>query len=167
MTSIYEIFGAEAAWIVGLALAVSGAGAATAEQGNDAHHHEHQTAAAISAELDAKPPSRITIITPVEGAKVRPNIAVEFETVADLSKMTMAAHGVSTHLHVDIDGTSLMPSMSQLARVGKQRYRYVFDLPASKGKHVIKVYWSDAQHRAIESTVQRREIAVVGEMESP
>jgi hypothetical protein len=164
MISTYGTFAAEAApWLVGLALAVSGAGAAGAQQGNHAHHHEHQTEAETSPEVDARTLSRITIVTPVEGAKLSSNIAVEFETAADLSKMTMAAHGVSTHLHVDIDGTSLMPSMSQLTRVGKQRYRYVFDLPVGPGKHVISVYWSDARHRTIQSTVQRREVVVVGE----
>ena len=149
-----------AARIVGLALAVSSAAAAAAEPGHAAH--QHPTQPATSAEVDAKTLPRITIVAPAEGAKLSPSVAVEFETAADLGKMTMGADGVGIHLHVEIDGTSLMPSMNQLARVGKQRYRYVFDLPVEPGKHAISVYWSDAQHRTIQSTVQRRKVIVVG-----
>ncbi len=162
MTRILGRFATKAAApILSLALAASSAVAAADKSGHDAHHHPPQSAS--SAAVDAKALPRIKIVAPAEGAKVKPSVAVEFETTADLSKMTMGGHDVGIHLHVDIDGTSLMPSASQLSKVGAQRYRFVFDLPAAPGKHVISVYWSDARHRTIESTVQRRQVVVVGE----
>ena len=73
----------------------------------------------------------------------------------------MSAKAIGVHLHVDIDGTSLMPTMAELARTGKNRYRYVFDMPLEAGAHVISVYWSDASHKTIESTVQKVSVTVV------
>lgn len=107
----------------------------------------------------ALPPLRI--VSPVAGAQVAPNIQVEFETDADLASMTMSAKSIGVHLHVGIDDTSLMPMMADLVRVGNNRYRYVFDLPAAPGQRVISVYWSDAAHRTIESTVQKVSVVVV------
>jgi hypothetical protein len=96
----------------------------------------------------------------VEGAKVDPTITVVFETVGDLAKMTMDAKEVGNHLHIDIDGTSLMPMMKDLVPLGKNQYRYVFDLPVKPGKHVVSVYWSDAQHKTIESSVRKVNVSV-------
>ena len=102
----------------------------------------------------------IRIVSPVDGARVDPNIAVVFETAADLSKMTMGAKDVSAHLHVVIDGTTLMPMMEDLVRLGRQRYKYVFDLPAAPGKHTISVYWSDARHKPIAATIHKVNVTV-------
>lgn len=102
----------------------------------------------------------LNIISPKEGARVDPAIAVVFETPADLAEMTMSAKQIGVHLHVAIDDTSLMPVMEDLARLGRNRYRYVFDMPVEPGKHVVSVYWSDAQHKTIESTVRKVSVTV-------
>jgi len=102
----------------------------------------------------------IRIVAPVVGAQVGPDLAVEFDTDADLANMTMGAKAIGVHLHVDIDGTSLMPTMADLKRLGKNRYRYTFDMPAPPGPHLISVYWSDAQHKTIESSVRRVGVTV-------
>ncbi len=102
----------------------------------------------------------ITIISPTEGASVEPTIAVVFETAADLSAMTMGAKPVGVHLHANIDGTSVMPVMEDLIRLDKNRYRYVFDLPVAPGRHTVSVFWSDTQHKTIDSTIRKVSVTV-------
>jgi hypothetical protein len=110
--------------------------------------------------VEPRPLPSLTIISPMEGAQVDPSIAVVFETAGDLATMTMGAKQMGIHLHLDIDGTSLMPMMKDLVALGKNQYRYVFDLPVKPGKHVVSVYWSDAQHKTIESTVRKVNVSV-------
>lgn len=137
-------------------------GATVAVAGEHAHHgHDASGSVRKGEALDVKALPPLRIVSPVAGAQVGPNIKVEFETGADLEQMTMSAKTVGVHLHVDIDGTSLMPTMTELARVGKNRYRYVFDLPLEAGAHAISVYWSDASHKTIESTVSKVNVTVV------
>lgn len=143
--------------------ALIGALAATvAVAGEHAHHgHDASGGSRKAGAVDAKNLPSIRIVSPAAGARLGANVAVEFETDADLEQMTMSAKAIGVHLHVDIDGTSLMPTMAELARTGKNRYRYVFDMPLEAGAHVISVYWSDASHKTIESTVQKVSVTVV------
>lgn len=120
--------------------------------------HAHAQHAAKTAGAPVLPPLRI--LSPKEGAQIGSAVSVEFETPADLSKMTMSAKEIGAHLHLDLDGQSLMPAQSDLKPLGARRYRYTFDLPASPGKRVIKVYWSDAAHKTIESSVQQVTVTV-------
>jgi hypothetical protein len=53
-----------------------------------------------------------------------------------------------------------MPMMKDLVPLGKNQYRYVFDLPVDPGKHVVSVYWSDAQHKTVEYTVRKVNVSV-------
>lgn len=123
--------------------------------------HGSQAMPQPSVAKDMKELPTLRIVSPVAGAQVGPNIKVEFETDADLARMTMSAKYIGVHLHVGIDDTSLMPMMADLVRVGKNRYRYVFDLPAAPGQRVISVYWSDGSHKTIESSVQKVSVVVV------
>jgi hypothetical protein len=132
-----------------------------ARAADHSHHGSgHATMSAKKSTVAPSPLPIITIVSPVEGAQVDPTITVVFETVGDLAKMTMDAKEVGNHLHIDIDGTSLMPMMKDLVPLGKNQYRYVFDLPVKPGKHVVSVYWSDAQHKTIESSVRKVNVSV-------
>ncbi|WP_114970870.1 hypothetical protein [Rhodoferax ferrireducens] len=128
----------------------------------DHSHHEsgHADMPVSKSTVAPRPLPSITIISPMEGAQVDPSIAVVFETAGDLAAMTMGARKMGIHLHLDIDGTSLMPIMKDLVPLGKNQYRYVFDLPVKPGKHVVSVYWSDAQHKTIEYTVRKVNVLV-------
>ncbi len=143
--------------------ALIGALGATVAVAGEHPHHGHDASGSIrkGEALDVKALQPLRIVSPAAGARLGANIKVEFETGADLEQMTMSAKTVGVHLHVDIDGTSLMPTMTELARVGKNRYRYVFDMPVEAGAHVISVYWSDAAHKTIESSVQKVSVVVV------
>lgn len=114
-----------------------------------------------SVAKDMKELPMLRIVSPAAGAQVGPSIQVEFETDADLASMTMSANSMGVHLHVGIDDTSLMPVMADLVRVGKNRYRYAFDLPAALGQRVISVYWADGSHKTIESSVRKVSVVVV------
>jgi hypothetical protein len=90
-------------------------------------------------------------------------MAIIFQTRADLTKMTMSAPVAGVHLHIECDGVTLMPMYDQLIRLGNQRYIFLFDLPAKPGPKVVRVYWSDAQHRPLETSLQKIHVTVVGD----
>lgn len=139
---------------------VSMAGLPALAADHSRHESGHATMPVKKSMVAPQPLPTLTIVSPVEGAQVDPTIAVVFETAGKLAKMTMDAKVLGNHLHIDIDGTSLMPMVKDLVSLGKNQYRYVFDLPVKPGKHVVSVYWSDAQHKTIESTVRKVNVSV-------
>ena len=145
--------------IAALTVTLAGPAAFADEHSHGGHGSHAMSQSGAAKDMKELPPLRI--VSPLAGAQVEPNIEVEFETDADLASMTMSAKAIGVHLHVGIDGTSLMPMMADLVRVGKNRYRYAFDLPAAPGPRVISVYWSDASHKTIESSVQKVSVVVV------
>lgn len=114
-------------------------------------HHHHQTTPTAAAPADVPP---LTILLPKNGATVGQQLAVVFETPGEIAKLTMDAPVVGLHLHIDSNEVSMMPMSRQLIRLGHNRYLFLFDLPAKPGEQTVKVYWSDAMHRTIESTVR-------------
>lgn len=126
---------------------------------HDHSAHDDNKAVSKPAEQGAFPSLRI--LSPKPNDKLGRVITVEFETPADLAKMTMGAGVVGVHLHLDLDGAVLMPSSTDLTRTAKDRYRYTFDLPVKPGTHAIKVYWSDGRHKTIEESVQSVRFTVV------
>jgi hypothetical protein len=105
----------------------------------------------------------LKILMPSNGALVGSYMAIIFQTRADLTKMTMSAPVAGVHLHIECDGVTLMPMYDQLIRLGNQRYIFLFDLPAKPGPKVVRVYWSDAQHRPLETSLQKIHVTVVGD----
>jgi hypothetical protein len=105
----------------------------------------------------------LKILMPSNGALVGSAMAIIFQTRADLTKMTMSAPVGGVHLHIECDGVTLMPMYDQLIRLGNHRYIFLFDLPAKPGPKVVRVYWSDAQHRPLETSVQKIHVTVVGD----
>lgn len=132
--------------------------------GHTAHeHHQHGTqpsdvTGSRPLELSEIPP--LKVLMPEAGDNVGTQLAVVFETPANLQAMTMSAQVIGVHLHVQYDDVSLMPTVQQLVRLGKSRYLYLFDLPVTPGPRTLRVYWSDAQHRTIESTMQEVPVIV-------
>lgn len=135
--------------------------AAALQAGQTAPAVASPASAALAARAAISQFPSLRIVSPKKGARVGPIIKVDFETRADLSRMAMSAKEGGVHLRIGIDDTSLMPEMQDLKRIARNRYRYVFDLPAEPGPHVLSVYWSDANHRTIESTVRRLRVTVV------
>ncbi|MDE1011180.1 MAG: hypothetical protein OSB38_36515 [Paraburkholderia fungorum] len=123
--------------------------------------HQEARAPAVQAKV---PPLRI--LFPKSGDRVGTSLAVVFETPGDMSRMTMSAAAPDTHLHLEVDGVILMPTESQLIRLGGKRYLFVFDLPVEPGERTIRVYWSDAEHRTIESSVQSVKVMAEGVKQS-
>jgi hypothetical protein len=126
---------------------------------HDHSAHDDNKAVSKPAEQGAFPSLRI--LSPKPNEKLGRVITVEFETPADLAKMTMGAGMVGVHLHLDLDGAVMMPASSDLTRTAKDRYRYTFDLPVKPGAHTVKVYWSDGRHQAVEASVQSVRFMVV------
>lgn len=143
------------------AIATSAALAVTAVSARAQHQHDEHQHAEVAADAPtaaAAPP--LEILMPQDGDSVGSQVGVIIKTPADLDEMTMSAAKIGVHLHVDLEGLSLMPTRQQLIEFGGNRYLFLFDLPAKAGKNTIKVYWSDAQHQTLESTVQSVTVTV-------
>ncbi len=94
----------------------------------------------------------LTIVVPANGATVIGPVIIVFQTSADLSKMTMGSHAKGTaHIHIVLDKRLSMPTIRQLTRVGTDRYQVTLGR-AKPGKHTIRLYWADNQHRPLGPT---------------
>jgi methionine-rich copper-binding protein CopC len=107
----------------------------------------------------------LVIISPRDGSTVSSPVQILFETSADLANMTMGASGIKdgmpmggVHLHADLDGRLVMPTLKQITTVGMHRYRVSLGR-AAPGRHTIRAYWADSKHRPM-SAVQRVTITV-------
>ncbi len=142
--------------------ALAGLAAPAVAQSNKEHiHREHVGGHMVQGVAEAHtqlPP--LKILLPDDGATVGPQLAVVFQTAADLGKLTMDAAAPGTHLHIEAQDISVMPSREQLVRLGEDRYLFLFDLPSKPGKSVLRIYWSDAQHETIANTVQQITVTV-------
>ncbi len=94
----------------------------------------------------------LTIVVPANGATVIGPVIIVFQTPADLSKMTIGSRTKRTaHIQIALDKRVSMPTIRQLTKVGTDRYQ--FNLGRAKpGKHTIRLYWADNQHRPLGST---------------
>lgn len=126
-------------------------------------HHQHHEHAAAAAPADTVEVPALRILEPQDGAIVGTQLALVFETAGDLAAMTMDAPVIGTHLHIDSSEFSMMPTSKQLIRLGRQRYLFLFELPAKPGAQTLKVYWGDAMHRTIESSIQQVTVRVEAE----
>lgn len=158
-------FGVSAAAMVLGLWACASAAASDQTSPAHAHHHAHDHAhhsknSGSKQGATEVPPLRI--LFPESGARVGEQLAVVFETPGEISRLTMSAPVVGTHLHIETDGISLMPSENQLIRLGGHRYVFVFDLPVKPGERSLRVYWSDGMHRTIESSMQTVKVTVEG-----
>ena len=145
-------------------LPVLAASQAVAQSTKEQMDHRHTGGEMVpsAGEAEAQLPP-LTILMPENGATVGTRLAVVFQTPADLSKMTMGSAVPGTHLHIDTQDVSVMPSQEQLVRLGEDQYLFLFELPAKPGKSTLRIYWSDAQHRTIAGTVQQVSVTVAGD----
>lgn len=129
------------------------------------HHAEHAHHSVKEGSKGATEVPSLRILYPEAGAKVGTSLAVVFETPGDMTRLTMSAAAVGTHLHIEADGISLMPVENQLIRLGGGRYVFVFDLPVEPGERTVRVYWSDGMHRTIDDSMQAVKVIVEGKEE--
>jgi hypothetical protein len=160
-----DLYKAKGAWMISKrfylfkmlpVLAVLAASQAIAQSNQEQMHYRH-TGGEGEAQAQLPP---LTILMPENGATVGPRLAVVFRTPADLSKMAMGTPAPGAHLHIEAQDASVMPTQEQLVRLGEDRYLFLFDFPAKPGKNTLRIYWSDAQHRTIASTVQQVSVTV-------
>jgi hypothetical protein len=130
-----------------------------AQSNKEQMHHQQTSRERMPSGGEARLPP-LKILLPDNGATVGTQLAVVFQTPADLAKMTMGASALGTHLHIEAHDVSAMPSREQLVRLGEDCYLFLFDPPAKPGKNTLRVYWSDAQHETIASTVQQITVTV-------
>lgn len=102
-------------------------------------------ASTMGASMSGEALPRLMIVSPARGATIGNPVTVVFETPADLSKITMG-ESMARHVHIDLDKSVTMPAMTQLVKVGANRYRYDLGRVAP-GSHTIRVYWADEKHK--------------------
>jgi hypothetical protein len=142
-----------------VALAVLAASPAVAQSNQERTQHPHASGKRMPGAGEAPLPP-LKILLPENGATMGTQLALVFQTPADLSKTTTGASAPGTHLHIDAQDVSVMPSRQQLVRLGEDRYLFLFDVPARPGKNTLRIYWSDGQHEPIASTVQQITVTV-------
>ncbi len=113
---------------------------------------ERQEAASHTGEEAGTPP--LTIHLPESGAVVGPKLALVFETPAEIGQ-----HATGRHLHIQAGDRTRMVTRQQLTQLGKNRYLFQFDESASPGETILRLYWSDAKHRTLASSVA--EVSVI------
>lgn len=118
----------------------------------ESHVHHQQQDVSGSARADAVPV--LAIVMPMAGAKMSNPAGIVIETDGDIDKLTMSAEKIGVHLHVAVDGRSVMPIREQLISVGGGRYAFIIDDPLMPGAHEISVYWADGSHKTIGESIQ-------------
>ena len=92
-------------------------------------------------------------IAPVDHGGVTNPVALAIQTPGDIKQLTMGGTKMSgmgsmgatdarVHLHILVDGATIMPSGEQLKALGNNRYQYTLTL-LSQGAHTIKIFWAD------------------------
>ena len=150
-----------AAWTIAATLLAAAAFAQSGHEHMDHMDHMNHMNHGQAAAPSEVPP--LKILMPGNGDIVGSRLAIVFETPADIGKMTMGHHAMGTHLHVQAGDAMVMPSQEQLVRLGTNRYLFLFDLPAQAGTEVLQVSWAGADHKTIESSVQRVTVTVAPE----
>jgi len=95
----------------------------------------------------------LQLIAPVDHGGVTNPVALVIQTPGDIKQLTiggmkmsgmgsMGAADARVHLHILVDGATIMPSSEQLKALGNNRYQYTLT-PLSPGAHTIKVFWAD------------------------
>jgi hypothetical protein len=138
-------------------VAVLATSQAVAQSNQEQTHPQHSSGERMPSEAQLPP---LKILMPENGATVGTQLALVFQTPADLSKLMKGDAASGTHLHIDAQDVSMMPSRQQLVRLGEDRYLFLFDLPAKPGENTLRIYWSDGQHEPIASTVQQITVTV-------
>jgi hypothetical protein len=162
-------FKRQAAAVAACTLAATLLAPAAFAQGHDHMHMDMGTSSGMvmkHKQSQAVAPVEVPplkILMPGNGDIVGSRLAIVFETPADLGKMTMGHHMMGTHLHVEADDTALMPSQEQLVRLGANKYLFLFDLPAQAGTKVLRVSWAGADHKTIQSSVQKVTVTVAAD----
>jgi hypothetical protein len=127
----------------------------------DPADHAHEAQAASKQAKSLLPGLRI--LMPAAGDVLGTQVGIVIETPADLAKWTMGSAPVGTHLHVQIDDTTLMPAAKDFVRMGRNRYLFLFDMPAAPGAHTLRVYWSGARHETFKDSVREVSVRVAAE----
>jgi hypothetical protein len=134
-------------------------------QQDNGQQHGHRSARGASPLAPAAEVPPLRILMPREGEIVGTQLAVVFQTPADLNKFTADAAKVGVHLHIEADGMMAMPLRRQLIGLGKDRYVFLFDLPAKPGPDTLRIYWADEQHDEMKNTI--RQVSVIVAPEAP
>lgn len=126
------------------------AGDLAAKEHAQAATTESPTAAAAEQDFPA-----LDLAMPLDGEYVESPVAIVFRTNADLDRMTMSAVNPDIHLHIGVDGKTMMPMRDQLFSVGKNLYVFVVDFPMAPGRHELSVYWAGDNHETMASSIRK------------
>lgn len=94
--------------------------------------------------------AELSILRPADGAEVTGPVELVFQTDAPLELGPRGWMADDLHLHASLDERDLMPAAADIEPVGTGRFRWLLPAPGP-GAHVLRLYWSDLSHRALDA----------------
>lgn len=132
-----------------------GSGNALAGDLATGHHAHAATTKSSTTAAEAYEFPALDLVMPIDGESIESPVAIVFQTSADLDQMTMSAAKLGTHLHIGVDGRSMMPMRDQIFSAGKNLYVFVIDFPMTPGRHELSIYWAGGDHETISSSIRK------------
>lgn len=108
----------------------------------------------------------LAVRQPADGVRVPIGVPVEvvFTSEREIRPMPGGWGTDSLHLHLRVGGVEYMPAAGDIQRLPNGFYRWSFG-PLDEGLHVLRLFWSDTQHRPLTEGSSRGVRIVVGELE--
>lgn len=94
-------------------------------------------------------PPLLALLEPTPGSEVDGPLALVFDVQAELEPQPSGWGVGGFHLHLQLDGLELMPGPADMTPVRSGGYRWLVG-ELEPGVHRLQLFWSDAQHRAVE-----------------
>ncbi|HET6762072.1 MAG TPA: hypothetical protein VFH27_00335 [Longimicrobiaceae bacterium] len=104
------------------------------------------------ADTGTAPPAAVaplSIVEPADGVSSSSPLSIVIGTAAPLQMGPMGWAADGRHLHLRADSAELMAGNADIAPAGPGHYRWSVPLPP--GEHTLRVYWSGADHQAMEA----------------
>ncbi|HET7274440.1 MAG TPA: hypothetical protein VFI91_04645 [Longimicrobiaceae bacterium] len=93
------------------------------------------------------PPPAVEVIAPADGEALEGPLVFVFTAPGNLAPMPGGWGVAPFHLHAEIDGVEYMPAPDDIAREDGRYRWHMGPLPA--GRHELRLFWADAQHRPV------------------
>lgn len=91
----------------------------------------------------------LAIVQPADGTILEGPLVLAFDVQAEMQPQAGGWGVGGYHIHLHLDGLELMPGPTDV-RPASSGYQWVVG-PLEPGTHTLQLYWSDENHRRVES----------------
>lgn len=97
----------------------------------------------------------LDLVQPRHGVTLRTdNLVVVFRVDGELRQLPGGWGTDSLHLHLNLDGTEVMPTAMDIERVSGDLFRWTLPRPEA-GLHTVQLVWSGSDHRPVPGSGSR------------